>query len=210
MTAVSVAAAERRALADSALEQGPDAPTLCGEWSVRDLLAHLIIRERRLDAAPGIVLPPLAAWTGRVQAGVARREFGGLVADVRSGPPAWSPLALAPLAVVQVPEFFMHQEDVRRAQPGWSPRPPSDERDAILWRSCALLGRLSYRRSPVGVTLRRPDGAEHVVKRGERTVVLLGEPGELLLHAAGRSQVVISPQGEPADIAAVEALDRGL
>lgn len=210
MSAVTVAAAERRALADLSLDVGPDAPTLCGEWTVRDLLAHLVVRERRPDAAPGIFLPPLSFWTERVRGATARREFGDLVALVRSGPPAWNPLALGPLRVVDVMEFFIHHEDVRRAQPGWSPRPPEDDRDGMLWTQVGLVGRLSYRKSPVGVTLRRPDGAERTVRSGPRTVTLLGEPGELLLHAAGRSQVVVSPQGEPADVAAVQALDRGL
>ena len=210
MSAVTVAAAERRELADLLLELGPDEPTLCGDWDTRALLAHLVLRERRPDAAPGILLPPLAFWTERVQARTAQREFGELVALIRTGPPAWSPLALPPLRTVDVQEYFLHLEDVRRAQPGWSPRPPSAERDDILWAQAGLLGRLTYRKSPVGVTLRRPDGAERAVHGGPRPVVLTGEPGELLLHAAGRDEVVVSPSGEPADVAAVQGLDRGL
>ena len=210
MSAASVADAERGALADLALELGPDEPTLCGEWTVRDLLAHLVIRENRPDAAPGILLPPLAWWTARVQARAAQREFGDLVAAVRGGPPRWSPTALPPLKGVEVQEFFIHHEDIRRAQPDWSPRPPLPERDALLWSQVGLLGRLAYRKSPVGVTLRRPDGAERVAKSGPRTVTLVAEPGELVLHAAGRQQTVVSGEGEPADVAAVHALDRGL
>lgn len=210
MSAASVADAERRALADVSLELGPDQPTLCGEWDVRMLLAHLIVRERRPDAALGIFLPPLASWTERVQTRTAHGDFGELVATVRGGPPPWSPMALPPLRTVDVQEYFIHHEDVRRAQSDWSPRPPEPERDNILWSQLALLGRLSYRKSPVGVTLRRPDGAEHVVRSGPRPVVLTAEPGELVLHAAGRSQAVVSPEGEPADVAAVQALDRGL
>jgi hypothetical protein len=47
------------------------------------------------------------------------------------------------------------------------------------------------------------------VRSGPRTVILTGEPGELLLHAAGRDECVVHPEGEPADVAAVMALDRG-
>jgi len=210
MSAAQIADAERRDLADLFLRLGPDEPTLCGDWTTRDLLAHLVTRERRLDAALGIVVPPLAGWTQRVQDSVARGEFGELVATLRSGPPLWSPMALPPLRAVDVQEYFIHHEDVRRAQSGWSPRPPDEARDRALWRMVGLLGRLTYRSSPVAVTLRRPDGAEQSVRSGPRTVILTGEPGELLLHAAGRDECVVHPEGEPADVAAVMALDRGL
>jgi uncharacterized protein (TIGR03085 family) len=209
MSAAQIADAERRDLADLFLRLGPDEPTLCGDWTTRDLLAHLITRERRPDAAPGILVPPLASWTQHVQSSVARTDFGELVGTLRSGPPFWSPLALPPLRAVDVNEFFIHHEDVRRARPGWSPRPPDDARDRVLWRSVGLLGRLMYRASPVAVTLRRPDGEEHAVRSGPRTVILTGEPGELLLHAVGRDECVVHPEGEPADVAAVMALDRG-
>ncbi|GAA4768643.1 TIGR03085 family metal-binding protein [Actinomycetospora chibensis] len=210
MSAAQIADAERRDLADLLLKLGPDESTLCGDWTTRDLLAHLITRERRLDAAPGILIPPLAWWTERVQDSVAHGDFGELVGTLRSGPPFWSPLALPPLRAVDVQEFFIHHEDVRRARPGWSPRPPDEARDHQLWRMVGLLGRLTYRSSPVAVTLRRPDGAEHAVKSGPRTVILTGEPGELLLHAAGRDECVVHPEGEPADVATVMALERGL
>ncbi|UJH71014.1 maleylpyruvate isomerase N-terminal domain-containing protein [Ornithinimicrobium sp. INDO-MA30-4] len=45
---------QRQALCDTALAVGPDAPTLCSPWTVKDLLAHLVIRERRPDTLPGI------------------------------------------------------------------------------------------------------------------------------------------------------------
>ncbi|HEX6919337.1 MAG TPA: maleylpyruvate isomerase family mycothiol-dependent enzyme, partial [Actinomycetes bacterium] len=56
----SIARAERAALSDLLESLGPDAPTLCEGWDTRDLAAHLVVRERRMDAAPGIVLRPLA------------------------------------------------------------------------------------------------------------------------------------------------------
>ena len=43
-----------------------------------------------------------------------------------------------------------------------------------------------YRRSPVGVVLRRPSGEQQVVKTGPGLVVVVGEPGEIVLHAFGR------------------------
>ena len=210
MSSAAVADAERRELADLMLRLGPDAPTLCAGWTTRDLLAHLIVRERRPDAAPGILIPPLAWYTERVQGGTARTDYAQLVATLREGPPFYSPLGWPGLGAVQAQEFFIHHEDVRRAQPGWSPRPPDTERDRVLWRMAGFVGRLAYRSSPVAVILRRPDGAEIAVRSGSRTVLLTGEPGELVLHAAGRDECVVHPEGEPADVAAVLGLDRGL
>jgi uncharacterized protein (TIGR03085 family) len=209
-TTGAVAAAERNALADLFLERGPDQPTLCGGWTTRDLLAHLVVRERRPDSAPGIMIKPLAFWTQRVQDEAARHDFGGNVALIRSGPPWWSPMALSVLAGIDVQEYFIHHEDVRRAVAGWTPRPPEPARDEVLWGQLGMLGRLSFRGSPVGVTLQAPDGREHATKSGPRTVTVVGEPGELLLWASGRDEAVVSFQGEPADVAAVQALDRGL
>ena len=68
-----------------------DAPTLCDPWTTRDLAAHLVVRERRPDAAIGIVLSKAAGYTDKVQSGVAATEWGALVDTVRSGPPVWSP-----------------------------------------------------------------------------------------------------------------------
>ena len=70
------------------MEVGPDAPTLCEGWLTADLAAHLVIRERRPDAAPGLVLPALSGYMDRVQRSVRDRySWPELVAKVRSGPP---------------------------------------------------------------------------------------------------------------------------
>src|ERR671916_591983 len=53
MSAAQIADAERRDLAGLFLRLGPDEPTLCGDWSTRELAAHLVLRERRLVAAAG-------------------------------------------------------------------------------------------------------------------------------------------------------------
>ncbi len=64
---MSVAQRERAALVDTMRGVGPDAPTLCEGWKTRDLAAHLVIREYRPDAAPGILIPFFASHTAKVQ-----------------------------------------------------------------------------------------------------------------------------------------------
>ena len=60
MTPTSLVSQQRISLAELLLEVGPDAPTLCEGWTARDLVAHLVIREGRPDAAIGILGGPLA------------------------------------------------------------------------------------------------------------------------------------------------------
>ncbi|MPZ81466.1 MAG: TIGR03085 family protein [Actinophytocola sp.] len=208
---MAVSTDERAALCDLFTELGPDEPTLCTGWQTRDLAAHLVVRERRLDAAPGILLTPLAGYTKRVQDGYARKPWAELVDLVRQGPPVFSPIRIPAVdRLVNSVELFVHHEDVRRARPGWKPRDPDPERDAVTWAGVSRAGRMTLRRSPVGLVLRRPDGKETVVKRGPNTVLITGEPGELLLFAFGRDEVRLDFEGEQTAVARVKGLTRSL
>ncbi|WP_309055235.1 maleylpyruvate isomerase N-terminal domain-containing protein, partial [Streptomyces sp.] len=57
---------ERLLLADLLEAAGPDAPTLCEGWLTRDLAAHVVVRERRPDAAAGSLVPVLRDRAERV------------------------------------------------------------------------------------------------------------------------------------------------
>lgn len=211
MEEMTLAAGERRELGDLMDQLGPDAPTLCAGWATRDLAAHLVVRERRVDAAPGILLPVFAGYTARVQRSVARRPWTDLVDLVRDGPPLWSPYSLPGLGdKLNAMEFFVHHEDVRRAQPGWKPRPADSRRAAALWTLLGLAGRVLYRHSPVGVVLCTPDGLERTVKGGARSVTLVGPPDELTLHAFGRAQTEVDIGGDQVDVAGLQGSRRGL
>ncbi len=179
--------AERLALADLMAEAGPDAPTLCGDWTVRDLLAHLLLRERRLDAAAGILIKRLAGRTERVQRQLAAEDFGVLLDRLRT-PPRWSPAGLAPLdELVNLSEMFVHHEDVRRAVPGWLPRKLEPGLSAALWTQARRRAALVLRRHPVQVRVTAPGHGTTVTGRpGTQPVNLTGEPGELLMFLFGR------------------------
>lgn len=203
---------ERSALCDLFLEVGSDAATLCEGWRTADLAAHLVIRERRLDAAVGILLPPARGYTTRVQNGYRDKSWGSLVSLVRSGPPAWSPLRLPPVEqAMNTVEFFIHHEDVRRAQDGWTPRTLDPRLQDALWSALTSRAKLFYRSAPVGLTLRREDGREHVVKGGPGPVVLAGAPAELLLHSYGRgTHAQVTVDGDAASVAALASARLGI
>jgi uncharacterized protein (TIGR03085 family) len=208
---MTLAAGERRELCDLLDQLGPDAPTLCKGWATRDLAAHLVVRERRPDAMPGILLPVLAGYTARVQRSVAQRPWVDIVDLVRDGPPLWSPYGLPGLGdKLNTMEFFVHHEDVRRARPGWEPRPADSRRAAALWALLGPAARVLYRHSPVGVVLRTPDGLERTVRGGARSVILVGSPEELTLHAFGRAQTEVDIDGDQVDVAGLQGSRRGL
>ncbi|MEV0027719.1 TIGR03085 family metal-binding protein [Nocardia sp. NPDC050793] len=205
---MSMAQRERRALVAAMSSAGPDAPTLCGGWTVRDLAAHLIVRERRPDAAPGILLKPFAGYLESVQDRVARKPFPELLDLVRTGPPWWSPLKPVD-ALVNLSEMFVHHEDVRRAGSDWQPRELSDADESQLWKVVRRVGKMAYRSAPVPVVLATPDGRRAEVKSAEgAAVTLTGKPSELVLHAFGRDKVRIETAGDEDAVRVVLELDR--
>ncbi|WP_319458657.1 TIGR03085 family metal-binding protein [Micromonospora sp. RTP1Z1] len=183
------ARSEREALADLLLDLGPDAPTVNEGWSTRDLAAHLIVRERRPDAAGGILLPPLRGHGETVRRRFAARPYSELVARVRR-PPVWSPLS-NPLTdeLVNTVEFFIHHEDVRRARPGWLPRDLPAGLSAVLWKRTAVLARVALRRFPADLLVQAPGFGDRTVGRGGERLRLVGAPGELALFLSGRQRV---------------------
>lgn len=212
MSASQHARRERQELAELMLTTGPDAPTLCEGWTTRDLAAHLVVREARPDAAAGIVLPPLAGWTERVQQAAATRSYPELVREVRTGPPTLSFFSLPGVdGLANLIEYVVHHEDVLRAQPDWTPRHlPADLSDE-LWGRLRQFARLMYRRMPVGVTLVRTDGDGTdrdtvVAKSGTPMVTMRGSTLELLMRSYGRRAVEVAMEGDPA---AIEKFEKG-
>ena len=206
---------ERDALCATFTELGPQAPTLCSPWTAADLAAHLVVRERRPDLAPGIWLPTLAARTERGMREYAAKPWPELVGLVRSGPPAWSPARVSALDdTVNFVELFVHHEDVLRGDETPGPRRDLSAREsAALWKALTRSARLMFRRSPVGVVLETTDGkrAQARTVSGRETVVLRGEPAELLLAAYGRRRVAqVEEVGDEADIRALWSAPTGL
>ncbi|MHA6626017.1 TIGR03085 family metal-binding protein [Pseudonocardia sichuanensis] len=207
---MSLATRERAALSAELERVGPDRPTLCTGWTTRDLLAHLLVRERKTWAAAGALVPPLAGVTERAMDAYRDMPWAEAVALFRGGPQEWSPLRIERVdAAANGTEFFVHHEDVRRGEPGWEPREPDVDRDTALWAGVRRLGVL-MRRSPVGVVLARPSGQRYAVRTGPGVVTVVGEPGELVLFAFGREAARVELQGEHGDVEALRRTPRGV
>ena len=201
---------ERSALVDTLRAVGPDAPTLCAGWKTKDLAAHLVVRERRMDATFGIAIPFLAGYTAKVQNQTAQStNWDDLVEMIASGPPVYSPFKLID-AVANVGEMFIHHEDVRRAVDGWQPRVLDESIVAVLRRQLGLLSRVTLAKLPARVVLQTTAGQQIArVGRGD-AVTVTGEPPELLLFATGRDAARVEFDGDPQTIAVVRAAPRGL
>ena len=75
---------ERAALCNTALDAGADAPTLCEGWTVKDLVIHLLVRERDPLAAPGD--RDLASSSGSTERATRSARGAGLRDAGRAGP----------------------------------------------------------------------------------------------------------------------------
>ena len=204
---------ERAALCDLLDELGPDAPTLCEGWRTRDLATHLYVRDRQPKAWAGIAVGRLSGLADKAMAEQADRPYPEIVAAVRAGAPKWSPMGMpGAKEAVNLLEFTIHHEDVRRAQQGWGPRAvPAALADGV-WRSIRFGARATLRRAPDGVVLRRAGTDASVVgKKGELTVTVVGDPVELALFTSGRQGAArVDLSGDDAAVSRLLATPLGL
>lgn len=184
-------AVEREQLCDLFLELGPGAPTLCDGWTTLDLAAHLVIREH--DPRAGLVILGGERFAGlerRVMDRARGRGLDALVERLRAGPPPlpWRVPGLRTL--LNLNEWFVHHEDVRRAD-GRDSRTEVDELEAAaLWRTLKGTGRFMARGlRGAGLDLVVPGYgrlAVRKVREGGPKATLTGPPQELVLYLNGR------------------------
>jgi uncharacterized protein (TIGR03085 family) len=209
--ALSLVRRERHALCDTALALGPDVPTLCGGWTARDLVAHLLVRENSMIGAAGISFSPMAGVTERAMAKAARAPFPDMVKKLYD--PGITPYRLPGVErLTNTLEYLVHHEDLRRAQPGWEPRelPSADEDE--LWKLLPGSAKLATRKAGVPIVVRRSDrpGQEATVRKGTDPVVVTGRPSELVLFFFGRSELhEVTFDGPSEVITRLREADRG-
>ena len=183
---------ERLELCELLLELGPDAPTLCEGWTTSDLAAHLVLREH------------FHRWSDAQRAVEKAKGLPAMVARLRAG---------APLIPWRVPrlrdvfnglEYFIHHEDVRRAN-GREPRLPVADLEALSWRMTGFSARrLARRIRPYGLELALPDGRRRRYGSGDMATIT-GPASEMVLYLSGRRATArVTLEGDPAAVAAVE------
>jgi uncharacterized protein (TIGR03085 family) len=167
-----------------------------------------VLREHDSLAAPGLVVPGgWARFAEQRRRALACREFSWLVATFRSGPPRGFFRIGWVRSFPTLNEFFVHHEDVRRAN-SYGPRTNSPAKDAALWRNVSRAPWFLARRlRSAGLELEWA-GTNQVVRarHGRSTVRIVGLPGELLLYLFGRQSAAHVEISGPA--AAVEAVRR--
>lgn len=188
----STAATQRTALVDALRAVEPDAPTLCEGWQARDLAEHLVIRDHMPYAVVTSELPFLGPRVRRRVGECEAKSYPELLELIASGAPKCSPTRCAPLDhLLNTAEFYIHTEDVLRAQPGWSPdqaRQASPALRRTLWRQASrTFFVMAARQHRWRLTYISPGVGAVTHGRGSDELRLVhGSPEELVLWASGR------------------------
>lgn len=195
---------ERTDLCATLRAAGPDAPTLCSPWTTAQLSAHLVLRERSLTELAGRI--PMQRMRDMAQRAVdklvAEKSYEQIVSEFEAGPPKYSLFAAGAVREsLNLLEYVVHHEDVRRAVPGWEPRVLPDARREAVWSKTRRGARLMMRSLPLTVRLISPPHRPVVVGRGKPRVTITGEPVELLMFAFGRQRAAhLEYEGTDEDI----------
>ena len=184
---------ERRQLCEFLEQLGPDVPTLCAGWTTSDMAAHLVLREH------------FRRWGDEARTAEKAKGYSYLVSRLRAGPPAVPWRVPGARALANGLEYFIHHEDVRRAN-GRGPRTDVADLDKLCWGMSGFLGqRMTRSTRPFGIELLCPDGRQRGFGAAKRAT-LRGRPTELVLYAAGRGAAADVSVSGPDD--AVAALQR--
>ncbi len=195
---------ERQSAIELMRKVGPQAPTLCAGWTVKDLAVHLYIRENHPKAAAGILLSPARRLLEEKTQELSVLDLSVLLERLESGsrfaPVRWADRWLNPV------EYFVHHEDIRRAQPELEPRRLTQSQQQELYQRLKHFAPILLRKS-TGPVVFEPTGLPRFVAHdvrgvatvGDRVATVKGDIEELTLWLFGRDKVTVEvtdPQGD--------------
>ncbi len=197
-------AASRAAFVAALYAAGPNEPTLVEKWQTQHLAAAVYFRENPhlvTDSELGNGQRDVPAAIERLaEESSSRKAFYNLVRKIGDGPeeppakPRTSLLSRLRRRVTQrnddhesmLMHFFVHTEDIRRAQARWAPRKLTDEYADALFEQLRDQAKKHYANAKTGYVLIRTNGERIVAKKGTLQTFVTGPAGELVLHALGR------------------------
>lgn len=163
------------------------AKTLCEGWSVEDLAAHLVTRERNIIGGLGLVVPSLQQLHDKRLARIAARGHEYIIEKLEKYP--W----YMP-ASINIAEFWVHNEDIVRGELKMSRAKPTNEENELLWSS--LKGLVKLRKSMLedlgDVVLKNKETNQSIrinFNNHSKKTTITGTAGELLLFFYGRRKV---------------------
>lgn len=174
------------------------ATTLCRGWTVEDLAAHLVVRERSPLGGIGIVIPQLQSLQESAMKRVEERGHKYIIRKLIKLP--WYFRS----AGFNVGEFYVHNEDMLRGELHRARPKPSADLERHLWKDLKTL--IRFRKDQIkdlgSVELRNQLSGEvyRVERSGDSSkTVVSGEPSELILYFYGRrkaAKVEVKKNGE--------------
>lgn len=190
----STASEQRKALVSALRTVGPEASTLCEGWAAEDMALHIVMRDSRPDLLVGQGLPIVGARARKAIESLKAEGYEYLVDRASIGPPSYFPQSFAPVNdAMNSAEFYIHTEDVLRAQPDFDlsqRRAVSEDLRRRLWKQASVSffpmaarkqkRRISFFSPGYGATTRGPASAP--------LMMVHGAPEELILWAAGRKE----------------------
>lgn len=195
---------ERQSAIELMHEVGPQAPTLCAGWTVKDLAVHLYIRENHPKAAAGILFSPARPLLEKRTKQLLALDLSVLLERLESGsrfaPLRWVDRWLNPV------EYFVHHEDIRRAQPEMEPRRLTRSQQQELYQRLKYFAPILLRKStgsvvfePIGLPRFVAHDVRGVATVGDRVATVKGDIEELTLWLFGRDKATVEvadPRGD--------------
>lgn len=160
------------------------ASTLCAGWTIEDLAAHLVSRERNIIGSIGLVVPGLHFVHDKRIEKIKAKGHQFIISRLERYP-WWM------AATLNTAEFYVHNEDMLRGELHLHRTPPSEAGQAILWS--ALAGLMKVKKTMVkdlgNVMIENTHNSDDILianHHSKQDTTIRGQANELLLFCYGR------------------------